>query len=87
MRARCSSLICRSNESSSREILFFSPYEGQQLGFAQETTQEFAARIRALGFNVDKLAGVHGKTGTMSELDEALELAKKVDSRPVTEPR
>jgi len=65
--------------------LFFSPYEGQLLGFAQETTQQFAARIRALGFSVDKLAGVHGKTGTMSELEEALELAKKVESRPVTD--
>lgn len=65
--------------------LFFSPYDGQPVGFAQESTQEFAARIRALGLDVDKLAGVHGKVGTMSELDEALELAKKVESRAATD--
>jgi glyoxylase-like metal-dependent hydrolase (beta-lactamase superfamily II) len=65
--------------------LFFSPYDGQPIGFAQESTQEFAARLRALGLSVDKLAGVHGKVGTMSELDEALELAKKVESRGVTD--
>jgi glyoxylase-like metal-dependent hydrolase (beta-lactamase superfamily II) len=65
--------------------LFFSPFDGQPVGFAQESTQEFAARIRALGLAVDKLAGVHGKVGTMSELDEALELAKKVESRAATD--
>jgi glyoxylase-like metal-dependent hydrolase (beta-lactamase superfamily II) len=58
--------------------LFFSPFDGQQVGFAQETTQEFAAKLRALGLRVDKLAGVHCKVGTMSELEQALELAKKI---------
>ena len=61
--------------------LFFSPFDGQPVGFAQEMTQEFAASIRALGLQVDKLAGVHGKVGNMSELAEALELAKKLASR------
>jgi len=65
--------------------LFFSPFEGQPLGFAQQTTQEFAAKVGELGFKVDKLAGVHGKVGTMSELNEALELAKKVPSGTSTD--
>lgn len=65
--------------------LFFSPYDGQPLGFAQQTTQEFAASIRALGLKVDKLAGVHGKVGTMGELEQALELAKKVERGAVTD--
>jgi glyoxylase-like metal-dependent hydrolase (beta-lactamase superfamily II) len=65
--------------------LFFSPFDGQPLGFAQQSTQEFAAKIRALGFKVDKLAGVHGKVGTMREVDEALELAKKVPSGTSTD--
>ena len=45
-------------------------------------TQEFAAKVRALGFKVDKLAGVHGKVGTMNELDESLELARKLAPGP-----
>jgi glyoxylase-like metal-dependent hydrolase (beta-lactamase superfamily II) len=60
--------------------LFFSPYDGQQLGFAQESTQQFASRIRELQLNIDKLAGVHGKVGSISELDQALELARKMES-------
>jgi glyoxylase-like metal-dependent hydrolase (beta-lactamase superfamily II) len=60
--------------------LFFSPYDGQSLGFAQESTLQFAARIRELGFNVDKLAGVHGKVGSISELEQSLELARKMES-------
>lgn len=60
--------------------LFFSPYDGQSLGFAQEPTRHLAARIRELGLNVDKLAGVHGKVGSVSELDQALELARKLES-------
>jgi glyoxylase-like metal-dependent hydrolase (beta-lactamase superfamily II) len=62
--------------------LFFSPFEGQSVGFAQETTQQFAAKVRELGFNVEKLAGVHGKVGNMSELNESLELARKLESAP-----
>jgi glyoxylase-like metal-dependent hydrolase (beta-lactamase superfamily II) len=58
--------------------MFFSPFDGQVLGFAQEATEHFAARIRELGFSVDKLAGVHGKVGTMSELEQSLELARKM---------
>lgn len=58
--------------------LFFSPFDGQALGFAQEATQHFAARIRELGFTVTKLVGVHGKIGTMSELEQSLELAKRM---------
>ena len=65
--------------------LFFSPFDGQPIGFAQPMTQEFAARIRALGFKVDKLAGVHGKVGNMNELDQSLELAKKVPSGTSTD--
>jgi glyoxylase-like metal-dependent hydrolase (beta-lactamase superfamily II) len=60
--------------------LFFSPFEGQALGFAQEATQHFATRIRELGFNVTKLVGVHGKVGTMSELEQSLELAKRMQT-------
>jgi glyoxylase-like metal-dependent hydrolase (beta-lactamase superfamily II) len=67
--------------------LFFSPYDGQPIGFAQEMTQEFAARIRSLGLKVDKLAGVHGKVGNMSELDESLELARKLESAATDRPR
>ena len=58
-----------------------SPFEGQPVGFAQESTRHFAAKIRELGFNVDKLAGVHGKVGTMGEVEQALELATKIGSR------
>jgi glyoxylase-like metal-dependent hydrolase (beta-lactamase superfamily II) len=60
--------------------LFFSPFDGQALGFAQEATQHFAAKIRELGFNVTKLVGVHGKVGTMSELEESLELARRMQT-------
>lgn len=60
--------------------LFFSPFEGQVLGFAQEGTQHFAAKVRELGFTVTKLVGVHGKVGTMSELEQSLELAKRMQT-------
>jgi hypothetical protein len=60
--------------------LFFSPFDGQPVGFAQESTQHFAAKVRELGFSVDKLVGVHGKVGNMTELDQALELARKMGS-------
>jgi len=60
--------------------MFFSPFEGQQLGFAQEATQQFAGRIRELGFAIDKLVGVHGKVGMTSELDQALDLAKRMQT-------
>ena len=60
--------------------MFFSPFEGQVLGFAQEATQHFAAKIRELGFTVNTLAGVHGKVGTMSELEQSLELAKRMQT-------
>ena len=59
--------------------LFFSPFNGQQLGFAQEGTQHFAAKVRELGLQVEKLAGVHGKVGSLSELDQSIELAKKME--------
>jgi glyoxylase-like metal-dependent hydrolase (beta-lactamase superfamily II) len=58
--------------------MFFSPLDGQAVGFAQEATQHFAAKIRELGFTVEKLAGVHGKVGTMSELEQSLDLAKRM---------
>jgi glyoxylase-like metal-dependent hydrolase (beta-lactamase superfamily II) len=60
--------------------LFFSPFDGQPIGFAQDTTRDFAAKLGALGLAVDKLAGVHGKVGTMSELQQALDLAKTAES-------
>ena len=60
--------------------MFFSPFDGQALGFAQEATQHFAAKIRELGFSVEKLAGVHGKVGTMTELEQSLELAKRMQT-------
>jgi glyoxylase-like metal-dependent hydrolase (beta-lactamase superfamily II) len=60
--------------------MFFSPFDGQPVGFAQETTRDFAVKLRELGLTVDKLAGVHGKVGTMSELQQALELAKGMES-------
>jgi glyoxylase-like metal-dependent hydrolase (beta-lactamase superfamily II) len=67
--------------------LFFSPFDGQPVGFAQKMTQEFAARIRALGLQVDKLAGVHGKVGSMNELDQSLELARKLEGGAATDQR
>ena len=60
--------------------MFFSPFEGQVLGFAQEATQHFAAKVREMGLTVNKLVGVHGKVGTMGELDESLELAKRMQT-------
>ena len=58
--------------------MFFAPFDGQPLGFAQEATQHFAVKVRELGFNVDKLAGVHGRVATMTELEQSLELAKRI---------
>ena len=60
--------------------MFFAPFDGQPLGFAQEATQHFAAKVRELGFKVDKLAGVHGKVATMTELEQSLELAKRIQT-------
>jgi hypothetical protein len=60
--------------------LFFSPFEGQSVGFAQEMTRQFAGKVRELGLSVDKLAGVHGRVGTMSELQQALDLARALES-------
>jgi hypothetical protein len=60
--------------------MFFSPFEGQQLGFAQEGTQHFAAKVREMGLKVEKLAGVHGKVGSMSELEQSMELARKMET-------
>jgi glyoxylase-like metal-dependent hydrolase (beta-lactamase superfamily II) len=67
--------------------MFFSPPEGQVLGFAQEATQHFAAKVRELGLTIDKLAGVHGKVGTMSELAESLELAKRMQTGTMDDAR
>lgn len=67
--------------------MFFSPFDGQPVGFAQDATRHFAARLRKLGLSVDKLAGVHGKVGAMSELERALELAKGVESGTEAEGR
>jgi glyoxylase-like metal-dependent hydrolase (beta-lactamase superfamily II) len=67
--------------------LFFSPFDGQALGFAQEATQHFAGRMRELGFNVDKLAGTHGKVGTMTELEKSLELAKRLQTGTASNPQ
>jgi glyoxylase-like metal-dependent hydrolase (beta-lactamase superfamily II) len=60
--------------------MFFSPFGDQPLGFAQEATQHFATKIRELGFNIDKLVGVHGKVATMTELEQSLELAKRMQT-------
>ena len=60
--------------------MFFSPFDGQPIGFAQEATQHFAGRIRELGFGIEKLVGVHGKVGSMTEVDQALDLAKRMQT-------
>ena len=67
--------------------MFFSPFEGQVLGFAQEATQHFAAKVRELGFTVNKLVGVHGKIGTMDELAQSLELAKRMQTGTMDDER
>src|SRR5918997_4242234 len=41
-----------------------------------ETTVHFAERLQALGLNVEKIAAVHGRTGTMNELRAAIEKFK-----------
>ncbi|HEX8847588.1 MAG TPA: MBL fold metallo-hydrolase [Pyrinomonadaceae bacterium] len=41
-----------------------------------ETTVHFADRIRELGLNVEKIAAVHGRTGTMEDLRIAIEKFK-----------
>jgi glyoxylase-like metal-dependent hydrolase (beta-lactamase superfamily II) len=41
-----------------------------------ETTVHFAERLQALGLNVEKIAAVHGRTGTMDELRAAIEKFK-----------
>jgi glyoxylase-like metal-dependent hydrolase (beta-lactamase superfamily II) len=38
-----------------------------------ETTAHFADRLKALGLNVEKIAAVHGRTGTMDDLRVAIE--------------
>lgn len=41
-----------------------------------ETTVHFAERLKALGLNVEKIAAVHGRTGTMDDLRVAIEKFK-----------
>ncbi|MBA2731687.1 MAG: MBL fold metallo-hydrolase [Acidobacteria bacterium] len=41
-----------------------------------ETTVHFADRLKALGLNVEKIAAVHGRTGTMDDLRVAIEKFK-----------
>jgi glyoxylase-like metal-dependent hydrolase (beta-lactamase superfamily II) len=41
-----------------------------------ETTVHFAERLQSLGLAVEKIAAVHGRTGTMAELREAVEKFK-----------
>jgi glyoxylase-like metal-dependent hydrolase (beta-lactamase superfamily II) len=60
-------------------------FEGDMLGLpagstlvpaANETTIHFAERIKALGFVVDKIASVHGRTATMDELKAAIDKSR-----------
>jgi hypothetical protein len=60
-------------------------FEGDMLGLpagstlikaANETTVHFAGRVKALGFIVDKIASVHGRTATMDELRAAVEKSR-----------
>lgn len=41
-----------------------------------ETTVHFAERLKALGLNVEKIAAVHGRTGTLDDLRVAIEKFK-----------
>jgi glyoxylase-like metal-dependent hydrolase (beta-lactamase superfamily II) len=48
-----------------------------------ETTAHFADRLKALGLNVEKIAGVHGRTATMDDLRVAIEKFKAL--KPASE--
>jgi glyoxylase-like metal-dependent hydrolase (beta-lactamase superfamily II) len=52
--------------------LFFVPLNDAPVGPPQETTLSFARKLKELGLDVERIAGVHGKTATMADFKRAL---------------
>lgn len=52
--------------------LFFMPANDAPFGPPQAPTIAFAAKLKELGLDVDKIASVHGRTATMADLNRAL---------------
>lgn len=54
--------------------VFIMPYTKRPLSPAYAQTESFAKRIRELGLKVDRIVGVHGRTGTAGEFTEMTKL-------------
>jgi glyoxylase-like metal-dependent hydrolase (beta-lactamase superfamily II) len=52
--------------------MFFIPPNGAPQGPPQASTVSFAKRIKELRLSVDRVAGVHGRTATIAELEKAM---------------
>ena len=52
--------------------LFFMPINDAGFGPPQAGTISFAKVLKAKGLAVDRIAGVHGKTGTIADLEQAM---------------
>ncbi len=53
--------------------LFFMPNNDAPVGPPQAATLSFAQKLKSLGLAVDRIAGIHGRTATLSEFKRALE--------------
>jgi hypothetical protein len=57
--------------------LFIVPLNDAPVGPAQQTTIDFANRVKELGLQVERIAGVHGKVGTWPEVEQAIAASDK----------
>ena len=60
--------------------LFIVPLNDAPVGPAQQTTIDFAKRVKELGLQIDRVAGVHGKVATWPQVEQAVATSEK----PVT---
>ena len=60
--------------------LFIAPLNDAPVGPAQPTTVDFAKRVKELGLQVERIAGVHGKLATWPDVEQAVASSQ----RPVT---
>ena len=60
--------------------LFIVPLNDAPVGPAQQTTIDFAKRVKELGLQSDRVAGVHGKVATWPQVEQAVATSEK----PVT---
>lgn len=52
--------------------LFFEPFDPGPLGTTQKPTYQFAAAMKKLNINPDRIAAVHGRVATMTEFAQAV---------------